>query len=1036
MRAIMRNTVLTYFVLISAALAASSCRTDRVPDAPQVFATAASAQVTLTCDTPDHGEGEIVDYKIEYKLSASGSYSTFSDGVSTVCGGTVTGITNGSAYDFRISALNKYGYSLPSTVVSATPSAGVVEPYSLAGWLYLRTAQDTDLDDEPDDIYQPDLLTFSSDEFVRGSTFEFLTPQDGVIGGTSTSPRTELRGQNIAWDAVTEMRLKFSPEDFPNGDKSIVLQAHEDVITGLTFRYNQEAASAGYLKVHYYESEAGAQVSAFIKEGMDNEDVTDMRVRRYPDRVEVYVDGNVNGTVPDWSSDYAGETRFTRDGTNADFHWSMGNYYVTRTNGSTTKIVHHTGTYSNPIVVEVPDAPSGLEATQSTDSVNLLWFEPDANGHAITDYRIQYKLSTDADWTTYADGVSTDEAVSVPDLTAGFSYDFRVAGINSEGAGVYSAVVTETPTGDAGGLEDVLTGVVACWNGNDYDGSGDWENSVASPADGSAQADYDITPSGGAMWVGGIWTFDGTNTFDLGTNTNFVKSLGKTTAGNDWTVLAKVKTATGTPQSTTLGTADVSGNYGVVMRVDSGGALKFDQYNGTSLVTQSRTGTALAAATKYTLGIKYDYDSNTIGFAANSDTWGTKSANWTAGVTSDPTYSLKIGSEGNGGSRVANWNLYGLCLIDHDLSDAELVTANDWFDAEFPDAAAVAPGKVYSIAKMPSNGGVYLAWDVQQPDADHDKTGGSPITDYTIQYKLSSSGSWSTFADGTSSAINTKVTGITNGTQYDFRIAAVNAIGTGNYSDVVSATPQAEGTNPYDETDWKLTLPVNIFGNRANENILGVDYKATEITSGIATYESAWFGRVGDEFWFNCTYPGATTATAVYSRSELRGLTGGLEFNHNQDAEHTLKFKVTQCPTDVGNTKVITHQIHNADIPLIKFNYDCRAGTGQDRLRGLMKIHDADPVDCDFNGDGTGETCPTFKSGITRGDWITSRIVWDGDGSDHGGQQSMDIYIDGVLFDTYEFFITGAEDPHYFKAGNYCQLGPAGSMTTVVHGAP
>jgi len=53
---------------------------------------------------------------------------------------------------------------------------------------------------------------------------------------------------------------------------------------------------------------------------------------------------------------------------------------------------------------------------------------------------------------------------------------------------------------------------------------------------------------------------------------------------------------------------------------------------------------------------------------------------------------------------------------------------------------------------------------------------------------------WLTFSDGTSTTASTTVTGLTNGTSYDFRIKAVNAVGTGSPSSVASSTPVASFT--------------------------------------------------------------------------------------------------------------------------------------------------------------------------------------------------------------------------------------------------
>jgi len=69
--------------------------------------------------------------------------------------------------------------------------------------------------------------------------------------------------------------------------------------------------------------------------------------------------------------------------------------------------------------------------------------------------------------------------------------------------------------------------------------------------------------------------------------------------------------------------------------------------------------------------------------------------------------------------------------------------------------------------------------------------GGAAITDYVIEYRTSPAGAWTTFADGTSTATNTTITGLTNGTTYDVRVSAVNSAGTGSPSPVATATPVA-----------------------------------------------------------------------------------------------------------------------------------------------------------------------------------------------------------------------------------------------------
>jgi alpha-tubulin suppressor-like RCC1 family protein len=62
------------------------------------------------------------------------------------------------------------------------------------------------------------------------------------------------------------------------------------------------------------------------------------------------------------------------------------------------------------------------------------------------------------------------------------------------------------------------------------------------------------------------------------------------------------------------------------------------------------------------------------------------------------------------------------------------------------------------------------------------------VTDYIVQYRLVGASSWTTFKDGISASLKATVTKLTAGQAYEFRIAAKNSAGQGNWSDVVTAT--------------------------------------------------------------------------------------------------------------------------------------------------------------------------------------------------------------------------------------------------------
>lgn len=82
------------------------------------------------------------------------------------------------------------------------------------------------------------------------------------------------------------------------------------------------------------------------------------------------------------------------------------------------------------------------EVTSST-SISLVWQAPQYDGGStISDYIIQYKLNNDSTWVELNDGTSTNLSATIPGLSPGQNYDFRVSAVNSNGAGPF-AVTTK-----------------------------------------------------------------------------------------------------------------------------------------------------------------------------------------------------------------------------------------------------------------------------------------------------------------------------------------------------------------------------------------------------------------------------------------------------------------------------------------------------------------------------------------------------------------------------------------------------------------
>ena len=105
------------------------------------------------------------------------------------------------------------------------------------------------------------------------------------------------------------------------------------------------------------------------------------------------------------------------------------------------------------------------------------------------------------------------------------------------------------------------------------------------------------------------------------------------------------------------------------------------------------------------------------------------------------------------------------------------------------------PGQPTGLSGNPGNGQAILTWEAP---ADN---GGRNITTYKVEYSTNGGNSWTDYPHPNSNSTSLVVTGLNNGTAYNFRVAATNSVGTGTYSSA--------------STTVNLVAPLSLtFGNR------------------------------------------------------------------------------------------------------------------------------------------------------------------------------------------------------------------------------
>lgn len=192
---------------------------------------------------------------------------------------------------------------------------------------------------------------------------------------------------------------------------------------------------------------------------------------------------------------------------------------------------------TNTLIPAVPGQPTGLTATPGVSQVALSWTSPTNVGvPALSDYLVEYKLTSSGTWLTFSDGVSTTTTATVTGLTGGSSYDFRVTAVNGTGNSTPSSTVSATPT--TATVPGIPTGLTATPGG-----SGAIAMSWTAPASngGSAITDYRVQ-----------YSTDGTNftTFSDGVSTTTSATITGLVTGTNYTVRVAAINAVGTGTDT------------------------------------------------------------------------------------------------------------------------------------------------------------------------------------------------------------------------------------------------------------------------------------------------------------------------------------------------------------------------------------------------------------------------------------------------------------------------------------------------------
>jgi hypothetical protein len=174
--------------------------------------------------------------------------------------------------------------------------------------------------------------------------------------------------------------------------------------------------------------------------------------------------------------------------------------------------------------------------------------------------------------------------------------------------------------------------------------------------------------------------------------------------------------------------------------------------------------------------------------AGDSIAFGFSSMSLTGGTPNDGDYAVQftVPTQQHSGT----YRFAELDLFDRDANASTIDTTG------FPSLSVTTrdvPGAPTGLTAAASDGQVALSWT---PPTD---AGSDPITGYVIEYSTDYGATWSVPSATGGTGTDHTVTGLSNGTDYVFQVAAVSAAGTGAFSSNTDpVTPAASSTAPSD----------------------------------------------------------------------------------------------------------------------------------------------------------------------------------------------------------------------------------------------
>jgi alpha-tubulin suppressor-like RCC1 family protein/predicted RNA-binding protein with TRAM domain len=383
-----------------------SVPTGRAAAVTELTETHSRTSVTVGWLAPaDTGGYPIHDYQIQYRRQSDSTWTTFDDGLSSSPSSSVTGLSNGQQYSFRIAPITADGVGQFSSEISAYAAGNPTGVLNLDSPSHTTTSFDLSWSAPADDGGRA--ITDYIIEYKVANSSTWLVLNDGVSAGTTASISGLTRG--------TEYNVRVTARS-ANGDGTVTQMAGVVIPATVPAALSAVSVSApttgGALSVAYAVGDNGGRAIQAIWYRIDSGVWVNAACCSSP----LQISGLTNGTS------YSIEVKV-----------SNGDGFSPTTSGLTAT---PSATPSAPTITSITRPVGGSQ-------LSVAFTGGADNGAAISGY--EFSVNGGVTWFGRTDGGGTSSPLVISSLVNGTTYQLRLRAVNIQGSGVASTALSAIP---------------------------------------------------------------------------------------------------------------------------------------------------------------------------------------------------------------------------------------------------------------------------------------------------------------------------------------------------------------------------------------------------------------------------------------------------------------------------------------------------------------------------------------------------------------------------------------------------------------